>query len=157
MKNNANLIDLYIGKNLKISFPKAAVISNDDRSLFVFSEKNKTYRAKNPNKKIGCKLQIDGQLYLGNIKKCDNGLLLEDSRFFLIELKGVNVCYACEQLLTTSKQLKQDYKGYNFDFFYRIVSRQGLPPKTNTKEQIFKRIMGKDKVVIKENLLEEDI
>lgn len=65
------------------SFPQDCVLGNDRRKIFAFSENNKTYRANNPEEKVGCMLQIDGKLIKSSDqKKCDNGLLVEDGGSF---------------------------------------------------------------------------
>lgn len=164
MNNNTNLNNVKIGKNILISVPQCAIMDKIKAyPIFAFSEKNRTYRAKNLNKKIGCKLQIDGQLYLDDTKKCDYGLLLEDGRFFLIELKGGDVNFACKQLLTTLKLLKKDYINHKFKFFCRIVAKQGLPKISSNKQMLIKEIgeanniYNKSMFKSRENILEEDI
>lgn len=118
----------------KTNFPpqlfskKNAVISQDDRPNFTFKENGKKYNAQNHNKLIGCCLQIDGKLYDSKDgKKCDKGLLLEDNRFFLIELKGKDVGYACKQILKTLELLNKDCANEKFDFYCRIVGAKGVP------------------------------
>lgn len=144
------------------AFPSPAILSNDSRSYFSFSENGMTYKAANNNHIIGCCLQIDGKMYSTETKKCDFGLLLEDNRFFLIELKGIDVGSACKQLLTTLDLLKKDenYKDYNFNYFCRIVAKKGTPA-ANTQRQKLEKILGatpKNKKFLSHvNLLEEKI
>ena len=147
----------YIFKktNLSINFPESAVLDKNIKNIFKFEEKRKSYRAKNPNKREAIQLQIDGKLYSKNTAKCDYGLLLEDGRFFLIELKGRQVEHACQQLLETLKLLKRDYNQYNFNFFCRIVAKRGCP--TNTYKQNLIRKIGISNFLSRENVLEEDI
>ena len=133
-----------------------AVLWNDNRSNFSFSENNKTYNAVNASKKIGLGLQIDGKLYATSTKKCDNGLLLEDGRFFLIELKGTDTNKACEQLITTLELIKDDYADYCFDYYGRIVAKKGVP-QTNTSRQRAEKAFGKSKFLLRENSLTEKI
>ncbi len=128
-------------KSNKPQFPEKAVMSNDNRTCFSFSENKKSYYAKNENRLVGCRLQIDGKLYTTDSQKCDFGLLLEDNRFYLIECKGIDLNHALDQLLTTSELLKKDYQGCNFDFYYRIVAKKGFPT-ASTKLQNFKRKIG---------------
>ena len=157
MSNNTISICSNQGKKILVSFPKNTIIGNDNRSVFAFSENNKKYRAKNINNKIGCMLQIDGKLYSNGTKKCDNGLLLEDNRFFLIEFKGVDVSSACKQLLVTLKLLKQDYKSCSFDFFCRVIAKTGVPKVCTSKRILIQELGSKEKFLSKENLLEEEI
>ena len=148
----------YIFKktNLSISFPESAVLDKNIKNIFKFEENRRIYRAKNPNKREAIKLKIDGKLYSKNTKKCDYGLLLEDSRFFLIELKGRQVEHACKQILTTLKLLKRDYKRYKFSFLCRIVAKRGCPATSTYKQNLINEI-GISNFLSRENVLEEDI
>lgn len=147
----------YIFKktNLSISFPKSAVLDKNIKKIFKFEENRRIYRAKNPSEKEAIQLQIDGKLYSKNTKKCDYGLLLEDGKFFLIELKGKQVGHACKQILTTLKLLEQDYKKYRFSFLCRIVAKRGCPTSTYKYNLINK--IGISNFLSRENVLEEDI
>ena len=138
------------------SFPPNAIIKIDRRSVFAFQEKNKRYRANNITGKLGCMLQIDGNLFLDQEKKCDNGLLLEDYRFFLIELKGKDVSHACKQLLCTLKKLKSNYS-YNFNFFCRIVAKKGIPRIDTHMQSLIKELGSDKKLKTHENEYEENI
>lgn len=143
------------------SFPDDCVLSNDKRSVFAFDEKGKTYKANNINSKVGCRLQIDGKLIAATTqKKCDNGLLVDDGRFFLIELKGEDVTSACKQLTKTLEELKQMYKAYSFDYYGRIVARKGIPMANTERQRAemqFRSTNKNKKLVIRENKYEEDI
>lgn len=146
-------------KNQKIekpSFLQKAVLSNDNRPKFSFSEKGKTYTAKNKNNLIGCCLQIDQGLYNDNTKKCDKGLILQDGRFFLIELKGIDVPTACKQIMKTLTLLKKDYSSFNLDFYARIISKEGVP-KANTQRTLLEKQIGNKKLLIREMNFEENI
>lgn len=110
---------------------KDGVILNKDNyhiPNFTFKENNKRYNAENPKKLAGCRLKIDGAFYDStNGKKCDNGLLLEDNRFYLIELKGDDVNKGCQQLLNTLALLEKDCPKEKFDFYCRIIGATGVP------------------------------
>lgn len=150
----------YIFNKTKLSiiFPDNSILSKDNRKIFKFEEQRKTYRALNSNKKEGIRLQIDGKLYSSSVEpKCDCGLLLDDGKFFLIELKGIDTSHACKQLLKTLQSLKKDYKCHNFDFFCRAVTKRGLP-KGNTQEQMLIKELGNPKkFLLHENVLEEPV
>ncbi|MBQ2542642.1 MAG: hypothetical protein II554_04755, partial [Bacteroidales bacterium] len=117
----------------------------------------KTYTAENSCGKIGIRLQIDGNLYTAtSTKKCDKGLLLDDGRFYLVELKGVDINTACEQLISTLTLLKNDYKDFDFNYYGRIVAKKGIP-ETNSLRQRAIKVFGKDKFLLRENSLTEKI
>lgn len=119
-------------KKIKLpNFKKSAILSNDVRKRFAFKENGNSYIAENTKNKIGCRLRIDGELYTSDDgEKCDFGLLLEDSRFFLIELKGKNIQNAYKQLYETYIKLSKDYQDYCFKFYGRIVCSTGKKVKT---------------------------
>lgn len=145
-------------ENNKITEPSFgnAALSNDNRSNFSFSEKKKTYTAENSCRKIGIRLQIEDKMYDSSTKRCDKGLLLEDGRFYLVELKGVDINTACEQLISTLTLLKNDYKDFDFNYYGRIVAKKGIP-ETNSLRQRAIKIFGKDKFLLRENSLTEKI
>lgn len=146
-------------ENNKITEPSFgnAVLSNDNRSFFSFSENKKTYTAENSCGKIGIRLQIDGNLYTAtSTKKCDKGLLLDDGRFYLVELKGVDINTACEQLISTLTLLKNDYKDFDFNYYGRIVAKKGIP-ESNTSRQRAMKNFGIDKFLLRENSLTEEV
>lgn len=150
----------------KITFPTfqsktntPAVRSNDNRKEFAFEENKREYRAINTQNKIGCCLQIDGVLYdADDGEKCDFGLLLEDGRFYLIELKGNNIPKAYSQLIETRKKLISDYKDFSFTFYGRIVCASGkkknVPEATTVRQQAEKGFGSK--IIVKEKI-EENI
>lgn len=148
-------------KIVEPSFSDDCVLSNDNRSVFAFDEKGKSYKANNINSKVGCRLQIDGKLIATTTqKKCDNGLLVDDGSFFLIELKGEDVTSACKQLTKTLEELKQMYKAYPFEYYGRIVARKGIPMANTERQRAEKQFCSttnNKRLVIRENKYEEDI
>ena len=123
---------------------KDGVIKNKDdyrRPNFTFKENNKRYNAENPKKLAGCCLQIDGSLYDSTDgKKCDNGLFLEDSRFYLIELKGGDVNKGCIQIMKTIDLLKKDYPKEKFNFYCRIIGAKGVPQYSKYRKELEDRL-----------------
>lgn len=118
---------------------KNAIIDGpDNRSVFVLSEKKATYRAENRNGKEAFTFQIDANLIdSAEMKKCDKGLLVEDKRVFLVELKGVDLNTACSQLLVTYNWIKT--KLPNFEYFCRAVVKE-MPSEHNYPHS-YKKLM----------------
>lgn len=148
------------GKIIEPSFPNNSILSNDSRAKFSFSEKGKTYIANNAHKQIGCCLKIDNGLYSEEVKKCDFGLLIQDGRFFLIELKGADVNSACKQLLETLKSLENGYSSFIFDFFCRIVAKKGTPGVNTNRQRLEKYLVATSsnkKFLSRETEFTEDI
>lgn len=152
-------IEIENGKIKLPAFPEAAVISNDERKKFAFKEKGKSYIAENTKHQIGYCLRIDGILYTSDDgKKCDFGLLLEDARFFLIELKGENILTAYQQLIETYYKLLGDYPKYSFTFYGKVICSTGkninAPSATTLRQRALKIFKS---VEIKEKNFEEKI
>lgn len=152
-------IEIEAGKIKLPNFTSSAILSNDVRKRFVFNENGNSYIAKNVENKIGCCLKIDSGLYtLADGEKCDFGLLLEDSRFFLIELKGKNIHKAYPQLYKTYGKLFKDYSNYCFKFYGRIICSAGkksVVPQISTLQQNIKKYFVS--VVIHERKFEEKV
>ena len=143
----------------KPSFPDNVELSNDKRKSFVLKgEHKRKWTAENPNNHIGVRLKIDGALIATSLQnKCDFGLLLDDNRLYLIELKGTNYKIAVTQLIETMRYFQTNYN-YNLVFYARIVGRSF--PKATTELQIEKKNLRKcfgDRFRLFENDGEEKI
>lgn len=99
-----------------------------DPCLF-FLKKKQYIRQRIKIKKEAFTFQIDSNLINSTqTKKCDKGLLIEDKRIFLVELKGVDFNTACSQLLVTYNWIKTKLPGYKY--FCRAVVKE-MPSKQN--------------------------
>lgn len=141
------------------SFPVDVELSNDKRKFFVLKgEHDRKWKAENQNNHIGVCLKIDGALIATSLQnKCDYGLLLDDFRLYLIELKGKNYKTAVTQLIETKDYFQKNYN-YNLVFYARIVGRSF--PKATTELQIAKQKLRKcfgDRYRLFENNGEEKI
>ena len=140
------------------NFSSDVELSNDARDLFVLEgEHRRKWTAENPNKHIGVCLNIDGRLITTN-KKCDRGLLLDDNRLYLVELKGVDYKTAVTQLIETKKYFQTTYADYNLIFYARIIGKSF--PKATTELQKAKLSLKKnfgDKYQLFENEGKEKI
>lgn len=88
-----------------------------------FKEHKSEYRAYNNDKKTIYLLTIDKGLIKSNTKKCDNGVcILNESKLFLIELKGCDVETAYKQLDKTCEWFNSNTHNLNsFHICFRIV------------------------------------
>ncbi len=141
------------------SFPADVELSNDKRRFFVLKgEHQRKWTAENQNNHIGVRLKIDGTLIATSLQnKCDCGLLLDDNRLYLVELKGLDYKTAVNQLIKTKEYFRVKYD-YNFAFYARIVGRSF--PKATTELQIAKQYLRKcfgEKYRLFENYGEEKI
>lgn len=103
-----------------------ALMYCESRSEIVFHEKRAKYVAYNPSAKIVEAYQIDGVLIIEGMK-CDNGLAIPiDNVIYLIELKGSDLCHACEQISATIIYLERN--GLRYPFYARIVLSKASGP-----------------------------
>lgn len=121
------------------TFTADVELSNDKRKFFVLKgEHQRKWTAENPNNHIGICLKIDGTLIAVNqANKCDGGLLLDDSRLFLVEFKGQGYNDAVNQLIQTRAFFMKNYADYDLIFHARIVGKAF--PKASTELQKAKR------------------
>lgn len=104
---------------MNFPFDENCIIESGKKPVFVLSENHRVYRAENPNRKEASSFQIDGAMIKEETVKCDKGLLVEDGKFFLVELKGVDVEHACRQLLATYEYMHKLYNDY--DYYCRAI------------------------------------
>lgn len=147
-------------KITKPTFPVTSVIFNGEKSIFVLKgEHNRKWTGNNKKNLIGLELKIDkGLINSPNCKKCDFGLLLQDNRFYLVELKGKHYQEAEEQLIETKKFFthKSCYQCYGFTFYARVVCKS--LPVTSTELQRVKVELKKEgfyNSIFKENINED--
>lgn len=81
-------------------------------------EKGKRFSIRNPEQKPICKVRVDDCLITDNtIKKCDYLFGVNNNNYYLVELKGVDINTAIEQIVST----------------YEIVNSKINSPVTNYK------------------------
>lgn len=126
------------------AFSTDVELSNDTRKFFALKgEHKRSWTAENPNKHIGVCLKIDGALITTTQQnKCDGGLLLDDNRLYLVELKGDDYKTAVIQLIETKKYFLSNYSDYDLAFHARIVGRSF--PKATTELQKAKKDLKKN-------------
>ena len=106
---------------------EANVLSNDKRSVVVFSENCMEYRGLNKKKYTVIRYQIDGGKMPNEKTRCDNALeLTKHSRIYFIELKGSDVKKAATQITQTIANYKTSLNG--FIVFGRIVCSRAPRP-----------------------------
>lgn len=123
------------------TFPANVELSNDKRKSFVLNgEHQRKWIAENPNNHIGIRLKIDGALITTSQQnKCDNGLLIDDNRLYLIEFKGKDYTTAARQLVETKKFFKENYSDYHLNFHARIIGKSF--PRAQTENQIARKFL----------------
>lgn len=109
----------------------------------------------NPKKKDTCRIRIDGSLIRENVMKCDYGLWVDDGKMILIELKGSDVVHALEQLSNTHRILLENYKGWQFRYWYRIVSAKVSKPNLISRTKTMRKLQGIDVKIKSRRLVEE--
>ena len=89
---------------------------------------------------------------------CCDYLLLNDSYMnaYYIELKGSDIAHAVEQLEAGLRIFKESLK--NYTAFFRIVtSKTRTQELKSTKFRRFQRTMGKERIIVKTNEIEETL
>lgn len=146
---------------MEIPFNEKCIEKKGNFPIFTLKENNREWRAMNQNYICCCSVQIDGVIFKDDVKKCDKGLITEDNRFFLVELKGCDVEQACKQLLTTYETFSKKYK--NYEYFCRAVVSKMPSGKAAPKllgasyRKLQKKLNSKNKLIYKSVLLEEEI
>lgn len=152
-------------------FPDHCVESCDDRPKIVCEENKRTYIANNTQRKVVCKVQVDGKLiYEG--ARCDwavavvseegTGKALEE--LFLVELKGSDINHAFEQIVGTIDVLHTNYSVTKW--FARVVCAKVSTPQLNSihykklerRLQHLNKSAGKTQrqlIIVKSNQLQE--
>lgn len=112
-----------------------------------------------------CEIKIDKGIYNVETVKCDYGLIVKE-KCFLIELKGVDVEHACEQLIRVLDDFSLKFKKFNYDYYCRAVVTR-MPSKRSAPKllgvnyrRICKKLSANDsnkKFVCKERQFEEEI
>lgn len=137
------------------------VTGPDKRKIIVLEEKGKEYRALNNNEKNCVALQIDKGIIKNDSSKCDKGLIvIDDKKFYLVELKGVDVSTACKQLFSTYDKFSKELKSWNYEYFCRaVVANMPSPNNYPTSYRILMKALknNKNKLVCKSKKLEEHI
>lgn len=107
-----------------------------NNEIITCSEKRSEYIARNPKRKLNCKIRIDNALIKGNdVSKCDYGLWVEEgNRMILIELKGSDVEKALRQLFSTHEVFQTWYEKEDFTYSFRVVPTRVTAP--NLQEHV---------------------
>ena len=117
-------------------------------SLIVLKEKKSKITLLNPNKRLYHEVKVDGDLYAiteTQEKKCDYlELGKETTDAFFIELKGVDINTAYEQLLASAKNINVG----NVSKKVAIVVSPHIP-KSNVKFQNYLKLCKKQGVELK--------
>lgn len=152
-------------------FPDHCVESCDARPKIVCEENKRTYIANNTQRKVVCKVQVDGKLICEGAR-CDwavavvseegTGKALEE--LFLVELKGSDINHAFEQIVGTIDVLHTNYSVTKW--FARVVCAKVSTPQLNSihykklkrRLQLLNKSTGKTQrqlIIVKSNQLQE--
>ena len=127
------------------------------KKVYVSAEKGRKHIANNPAGQYEVRqYRLDGNI-VKNMMCCDF-LLLNDScmNAYYIELKGSDIAHAVEQLEAGLHIFKEGLK--NYTAFFRIVtSKTRTQDLKSTKFRRFQRTMGKERIIVKTNEIEETL
>lgn len=109
--------------------------------IITCSEKRSKYIARNPRRKLNCKIKIDNALIKNNnVPRCDYGLWVEEgNRMILIELKGSDVDRALGQLFSTHELFKSRFKKEKFSYSLRVIPTRVLVPNLQDRVKQLRR------------------
>ncbi|MES2418316.1 MAG: hypothetical protein V4541_09015 [Bacteroidota bacterium] len=112
------------------------------------TENGKRFSFQNPNRKPICKVHVDDCLIKDHaVKKCDYLFEIDESQYYLVELKGVEIETAIEQILSTyeivNKLIKTSVANYT-----GIVVSSAVPKAANQKFKNLQEKTYRDKKLI---------
>lgn len=124
-------------------------------------ENGKKFIFNNPNRKTICRVHVDNCLITDQaIKKCDFLFnIIEDGKYYLVELKGTAIDTAVEQIVSTFDIVNRKIKA-TADSYTGIVVSSAVPKAANQKfKNLQDRIYRDKKLLIKrkQNQFEERI
>lgn len=143
-------IDLSLHRSCLQDDHSSIIVSRDPGSVC-------QHRALNKQRKLVRQFRIDSEVIPSTnpAKRCDFLVLNDESETaYYIELKGSDILYAVEQIITTESYCKDSVKGYKS--FYRVIYRSATHDVRGSKALALKR-QFKGQLIIKENMLEENI
>lgn len=141
-------------------FNKDCIETCGKLKIFSLKENNKEFIAINKNQLFCYSIQIDGKIFKDDVKKCDKGLLTEDNRFYLVELKGCDVEQACKQLLITYEKFLEKYKNYNYycrAIVANMPSKKVAPKLLGASYRKLQKKLGKEKRLVYKSVKLEEI
>jgi hypothetical protein len=140
-------------------------ILNGDANCFSIAssatENGKKFRFNNPSNKTICRVHVDNCLIKDQtIRKCDFLFnIVEDSKYYLIELKGTSIDIALKQIVSTFEVVNGKIKVDPSDYTGIVVS-SAVPKAANQKfKNLQDRIYRDKKLLIKrkQNQYEEQL
>jgi hypothetical protein len=130
-------------------------ILNGDAGCFSIAssaaENGKKFRFNNPSHKTICRVHVDNCLIKDQtIRKCDFLFnIVEDSKYYLVELKGTSIDIALKQIVSTFEIVNAKIKGDPTDYTGIVVS-SAVPKAANQKfKNLQDRIYRDKKLLIK--------
>ncbi len=121
------------------------ILRHDCSKEVPLREQNKTYKLHNKSRKEIVVYKIDSGLIIdNNVLKCDKGIYTEEDWLFLIELKGIDLEHALDQINSTIdillKQRNVKVKKLNARI---VLSKVSVPRIYTSKENKLKQLLCK--------------
>lgn len=91
------------------TIPSEYIKYRNRESTLMFSEKGRSYYGLNPKSKEILGFKVDKGLINDENNRCDYSLIVQNDVCFLIELKGCDVSYAAEQIMSTREVFEKKY------------------------------------------------
>ena len=127
------------------------------KKVYVSAEKGRKHIANNPGGKYEIRhYRLDGELVKNEV--CCDFLLLNDSRLdaYYIELKGSDLAHAVQQVEAGQSLFRDSLKNYT-SYFRIVTSKTRTQYLNSTKFRHFQRTVGKERIIVKTNIIEETL
>lgn len=118
------------------NIPSEYIKYRNREKILMFSEKGRSYYSLNPDLKEILGFKVDKGLINDENDRCDYSLIVQSDVCFLIELKGCDVSYAAEQIMSTREIFEKNYGVRKF--VARIVCSKAKTAELNSNT--FKRM-----------------
>jgi len=129
--------------------------------IITVTEKDKTFRLDNPNRRPIKQVEVDDCLITGERERCDWLFVVPleptppSHRVCYVELKGKNVEKAISQIISTIDYTKNQYAKYNKEAYIVCSRVPRESPLTQTKRRHLKRDYGAKLVIRCKELVEK--
>ena len=130
---------------------------NAHKPVYVSSEKGRKHIAHNPEGRYEVRhYRLDGDIVKNEV--CCDFLLLNDSCMdaYYIELKGRDLVHAVEQVEAGRQKFKESLKDYSA-YFRIVTSKTRTQDLHSEKFRRFQRTVGKERIIVKTNIIEETL
>lgn len=136
---------------------KEDYLGDTHKKVYVSAEKGRKHIANNPAGRYEVRqYRLDGEIVKNEV--CCDFLLLNDTYLnaYYIELKGSDLVHAVEQVEAGRRIFKDSLKDYT-SYFRIVTSKTRTQDLHSTRFRHFQRVVGRDRIIVKTNEIEETL